>query len=192
MIDLGCGAGNYSISLAERGFRVTGIDISEEMISRAINRVTEGDVKFLVGDMREFKIGERYDCAIYMGTFNHLTTNEDIRRSLRSAADHLVDGGYLYIHTFCQVGALAQGTFKHTYVPRSTEGMTVIFHTFDIAKSILHGEEHHFFRDGDGLLQGRRRVRTPHPPGEHLLPRGIGFRTGRINRGQQLRELGLL
>jgi SAM-dependent methyltransferase len=48
-LDFGCGTGSFAHALHERGFRVTGMDVSAAMIARA--RAAYGDeVEFLVGD----------------------------------------------------------------------------------------------------------------------------------------------
>ncbi len=56
ILDLGCGRGRHSISLAQRGYQVTGIDLSEAAILKA-KRLSESEglnsVRFLIGDMRE-------------------------------------------------------------------------------------------------------------------------------------------
>ena len=54
-IDLGCGTGNYSIWLANKGFRVTGIDFSEKAIELAsIHAELENEnCKFIVGDLTD-------------------------------------------------------------------------------------------------------------------------------------------
>ncbi len=37
ILDMGCGVGRHSIELAKRGYRVTGIDISQKMLEKAKN-----------------------------------------------------------------------------------------------------------------------------------------------------------
>lgn len=52
-VDLGCGAGNYAVWLAARGFRVTGIDLSANAIALAV-RLAESQgasCRFLQGDL---------------------------------------------------------------------------------------------------------------------------------------------
>lgn len=53
VLDLGCGSGESSKKLLERGANVTGIDISEEMIKIAQNELP--DYEFLVSDMENLK-----------------------------------------------------------------------------------------------------------------------------------------
>lgn len=52
-IDLGCGAGNYTVWLASKGFDVTGVDISEAAIEIARERAAEAGVscRFEVADL---------------------------------------------------------------------------------------------------------------------------------------------
>ena len=57
VLDLCCGYGRHALILAEKGFRVTGVDLSPLMISHARkmaeNRKVQDRVEFLVGDARE-------------------------------------------------------------------------------------------------------------------------------------------
>jgi SAM-dependent methyltransferase len=50
--DLGCGTGTLAVLLAERGYAVTGLDISPQMIARARAKAVAHDapVTFIVGD----------------------------------------------------------------------------------------------------------------------------------------------
>jgi len=52
-VDVGCGAGNYAIWLASKGFQVTGIDVSEKAIKIARDQAQQKgvDCEFLVGDL---------------------------------------------------------------------------------------------------------------------------------------------
>lgn len=56
VLDLACGIGRHSVALAERDFRVVGVDISPDYIARAEaladERGVRRNVEFLVGDMR--------------------------------------------------------------------------------------------------------------------------------------------
>jgi hypothetical protein len=92
-------------------------------------------------------MNKKYDCAMYMDTFNYLTTNQDIRRSLQCVWNSTK--GYPYIHS--PVSALALGTFEKTYVMRSSKNFIVILHTFDIRKSLFRGEECHFVKNDEGF-----------------------------------------
>ena len=55
VLDVACGIGRHSIPLAQRGYRVTGIDISPLFVQKAKESAaaTGADVRFMVGDVQE-------------------------------------------------------------------------------------------------------------------------------------------
>ncbi len=64
VLDIGCGPGRHSLALAERGFNVTGLDVSQRFVELA-NAAAEtaglqgpgaGGARFVVGDARESSI----------------------------------------------------------------------------------------------------------------------------------------
>ncbi|MCY9456984.1 class I SAM-dependent methyltransferase, partial [Bacillus inaquosorum] len=77
ILDLACGTGEISIRLAEKGFEVTGIDLSEEMLSYAQQKVSSNQpILFLQQDMREIAgFDGQFDAvAICCDSLNYLKT----------------------------------------------------------------------------------------------------------------------
>ena len=70
VLDLCCGYGRHSIELVERGFDVTGVDLTEHYLEYAKERVDEEglDVEFVHDDMREFKRDEEFDVVLNIFT----------------------------------------------------------------------------------------------------------------------------
>jgi SAM-dependent methyltransferase len=75
-VDLGCGAGNYAIYLAGRGFEVTGIDFSPAAIRIAKENAKKKSVKcnFFVADVIDGldKINQTWDFAYDWGLLHHI------------------------------------------------------------------------------------------------------------------------
>ena len=100
VLELGCGAGEIAIWLAEQGHHVTGIDIAPTAIEWAKEKA-EGKglpVSFEVGDvcsLEEFS-GDEFDVLID-GHCLHCIIGEDRRRFLCSAHRVLKPGGLCYI-----------------------------------------------------------------------------------------------
>lgn len=75
-VDLGCGAGNYSVWLAQQGFEVTGIDISAEAIRHANKLATAAsvscrfEVRDLLGDLNDFH--NNFDFALDWEVLHHI------------------------------------------------------------------------------------------------------------------------
>lgn len=76
ILDVGCGTGNFSIKLAEMGCKVTGIDISEEMLKIAREKVkAKGlEVDFHQMDAYHLEFEENsFDGVFSMAAFEFIT-----------------------------------------------------------------------------------------------------------------------
>lgn len=70
ILDLGCGRGRHSHTLAEKGYHVTGIDLSEQAIQKARRIAAErnlDNVTFLVSDMRK-PLSRKFDAVLNLFT----------------------------------------------------------------------------------------------------------------------------
>ena len=80
VIDLGCGAGNYAVYLAERGFEVTGVDISPAAIAIAGKNADKKGLKcnFFVADVVEEleKVKQTWDFAYDWGLLHHIAPEQ--------------------------------------------------------------------------------------------------------------------
>lgn len=66
ILDVGCGTGRHSIELAKRGYKMTGIDLSESQLERANKKAlaANANVEFLKRDAREFNFNSNFNHAI--------------------------------------------------------------------------------------------------------------------------------
>ena len=101
ILDLGCGTGNHAIPLARRGYRVTGVDRSAEMLVNAEQK-THADLSavnyhhptFLQGDVRTFNLEQQFDAVLMMfAVLGYQLTNDDVLAALHSVRRHLKPGG---------------------------------------------------------------------------------------------------
>ena len=74
LVDLGCGEGRDSIYFARRGYRVLGVDISSVGVRKAERRASRlgVNVRFLVRDIRTYRLGRRMDVVFCSGALNNL------------------------------------------------------------------------------------------------------------------------
>ena len=95
VLDVPCGQGRHAIDLARRGYRVTGIDASAEMLPAARRRAQkEGvSIEFLPGDMRELPWSGEFDAAYCAGNSFGYFDDEGNRAFLRAVARALKPGG---------------------------------------------------------------------------------------------------
>jgi SAM-dependent methyltransferase len=93
--------------LSERGYRVTGIDGSEEMIRMA--RENAPRANFVIADVREFALKRQFDCA--MASFNslaHAANVDELRSILRDAHAALKSRGVLLFDLSMEEAYLAK------------------------------------------------------------------------------------
>ncbi|MEU1853993.1 class I SAM-dependent methyltransferase [Streptomyces sp. NPDC019990] len=91
VLDLGCGTGSLSLLASEQGHRVTGVDLSPAMVTRAREKLAGRDAVFLVGDAAEPPVGERRFDAVLVR--HVLWALPDPGRALRHWAGLLRPGG---------------------------------------------------------------------------------------------------
>ncbi len=96
VLDLGCGTGSMTIALANEGYDMTGLDLSEEMLSQAETNAREAgkNILFLHGDMTDFELYGTVDgvvCAL--DGLNHLTSREALGDCFACVARFLNPGG---------------------------------------------------------------------------------------------------
>lgn len=71
ILDIGCGSGNYTVALQQRGVQCSGIDISEEMLSKA--RKKSGEIEWVLGDACKLPWDrERFDGAVSILATHHI------------------------------------------------------------------------------------------------------------------------
>jgi SAM-dependent methyltransferase len=96
VLDLGCGTGSHAIPLAQRGYEVTGVDRSEEMLSRAVEKASAArvDVALELADITSYRSDCSYDAVLMMfAVLGYQETNDDVLAALRTVRHHLRPGG---------------------------------------------------------------------------------------------------
>lgn len=100
-LDLGCGEGRNALYLAERGLKVTAVDISEAGIGklRHLARRRGLNVKTEVCDMRDYAFRQSYDLIVAHGSL-HLIERKHWMNLINSIKTHTSSGGYNVVVVF--------------------------------------------------------------------------------------------
>ena len=98
ILDLGCGTGSMTIELAKRGYDMTGVDYSVEMLGvareKAANAGLDGKILWLCQDMREFELYGTVDVAICcLDGINHLCDAGDLDKVFSLVHNYLIPDG---------------------------------------------------------------------------------------------------
>lgn len=94
VVDLGCGPGNLTVTLAQRwpDALIEGVDSSLEMIEKASTLTVPGHVEFRHGDLREWHPAEPVDVLVSNAALQWVPSHLDL---LRRLVGHVVPGGWL-------------------------------------------------------------------------------------------------
>lgn len=97
-LEFAIGTGRVGIPLADRGVRVTGIELSEAMIEQLRTKVDEATIPVVTGDMATARASGEFSLVylVYNTISNLLTQGEQVQ-CFRNAARHLRPGGRFVI-----------------------------------------------------------------------------------------------
>lgn len=97
LCELGCGTGSMTRLLADAGYDMIGIDLSEEMldIARYEHPECEADILYLNQDMREFELYGTVAAVVSVcDSMNYITSEEELLQVFQLVNNYLDPGGY--------------------------------------------------------------------------------------------------
>lgn len=103
-LEIGCGTGKNTAWLAQKATQLTAIDLSEEMLAKAREKITAEKVRFVQADiMQSWSFANApYDLVTFSLVLEHI---ENLEPVFEKAAGVLRSGGYMYVgelHPFKQ------------------------------------------------------------------------------------------
>jgi SAM-dependent methyltransferase len=100
ILELGCGTGIHATLLAELGYEVYGVDLSEGMLEQAqqksnsLSPELSSRLQFSQGDVRNVRVDRTFDVAISLfHVISYQTSNKDLEDAIITAKIHLKPGG---------------------------------------------------------------------------------------------------
>ena len=150
ILDLCCGDGSHSIELGKRGYKVTGFDLSNCMLSKAKLDADQAgvEIEWVRGDMRDLPFVREFDAVINMfNSFGYLKTEEEDQRVLNQVSKVLRSNGR-FLQQLPNLAAFFR-TFQPTRVTRLADETFVIdVREFDMVASRLHLRHVCLYPDG--------------------------------------------
>ncbi|WP_432355190.1 class I SAM-dependent DNA methyltransferase [Sporosarcina sp. A2] len=152
ILDVACGTGILSVILAERGANVTGIDLSEEMLTvakkRAQNRFPS--LQFMHQAMQQLAVPDQFDAAVIpIDSLNYLEDEQQVNQTFKGIYDALLPGGLLLfdVHsTFKTDVLIMESPFTHV-----SQDISYIWETEEGEEThSVHSDLAFFVREEDG------------------------------------------
>lgn len=103
VLDLACGTGRHSILFAQKGFKVTAVDLSENLLKVARQDAKEAkvNINFVQSDIRNFCISSKFDLVVNLFTsFGYFENDEQNFILFDIVKNSLVENGYFVLDYF--------------------------------------------------------------------------------------------
>jgi SAM-dependent methyltransferase len=143
ILDLGCGTGNHAIPFAARGYEVTGVDRSSEMLDRARQKAgAEGssdNLRLQCADIRDLDLHETFDAVLIMfAVLGYQLSNKDVISTLATARRHLTRGGLLIFDVWYGPAVLSNRPSQRIKVVNTDHGriLRVSSGTLDVTRHL--------------------------------------------------------
>lgn len=109
ILNLGCGSGRHDRCLSELGYTVTGVDLSEEMLSAARDAAADNEsLEYVQGDVRTVRLGHSFDVVISLfHVMSYQVSNDDLLAAFATAHSHLKPGGTFIFDCWYGPGVLS-------------------------------------------------------------------------------------
>jgi SAM-dependent methyltransferase len=138
ILSLGCGTGKHDFELADRHYKVTGVDISPQMISIANAKKGNRNIRFIQGDIGTVRIAEKFDVIISLfHVLCYQITDKDIDAAFKTAKYHLDNGG-LFIFDVWHSPAVNKQQPIVRIKRMNNQDISVV----RIAEPVIHQERH--------------------------------------------------
>lgn len=98
ILSLGCGTCNHDLLMAQKGYRITGLDQSSTMLSNAQKKIKSTGLTKMITlhqkDVRIFDMKREFDFAMAMfNVIGYQISNDDIKATLKNVSSNLKPGG---------------------------------------------------------------------------------------------------
>ena len=160
-LDVACGTGNVTVRLAKHFKEIYAVDLSEDMLREAFNKLKENRIKgkIICQDMTEMQLNRKFDLITsVLDSTNYITDEDDLEKYFSSVKEHLKDDGIFIfdVNSYYKLSEIL-GNNIYTYSEEDVfytwenvfeDDMVSMFLTFFVKQGELYErfEEEHFER----------------------------------------------
>jgi len=173
ILDLGCGTGRHDFLLADRGYQVTGVDMSADMLGVAeaerARRLEVPGAKpaptFAQGDVRSVRLSQRFDVVVSLfHVMSYQTTNADLLAGLTTLREHTKPGGLVLFDAWYGPAVLSERpAVRHKRLTGET------FEVTRLAEPVLHPNQNVVDVNYQIFVRDRATTRTEEIHEQHRM-----------------------
>lgn len=157
ILDIACGEGAFAVAMAKRGFRVTGIDRSPQMLQFAKERAKRENAKaeFLLQDMRSLLFDDRFDLVTcWFDSLNYILELEGIQKTFAGVYRALRKAGLFVFDMNTVYGLAVDWQREPCYIQQnSPEIFEIHFPSYDFDRNIATTQITGFAKEGDRRIR---------------------------------------
>ena len=173
ILEFAIGTGRIALPLAERGLRVSGIELSPDMVAVLRAKPGGAGIEIALGDMTSTRLpGPFALVALLFNTIDNLTTQAAQVACFRNAAAHLAPGGHFVVETL--VPPLQRLPFGETLLAFDSESTHLGLDQIDVAEQTYTSR--HLWLDGDAHREMKVPFRYAWPAEMDLMAEMAGLR----------------
>lgn len=121
ILSLGCGTATYEILLAQKGYKITGVDVSAKMLKEArvkiANLALSERIDLIHGDVTKLSVYGKYDIAMELfNVVGYHNSNSELAGMLQGVSKHLKKGGLFVFDCWHAPAVLSDRPGKRTKV----------------------------------------------------------------------------
>ncbi|WIF94255.1 class I SAM-dependent DNA methyltransferase [Caminicella sporogenes] len=150
ILELACGTGNITNRLALRGYEITGVDISSEMLTIARKKAMDLgiNVAYINQDMRELDMHEKVDCVLCLcDGFNYILEERDLI-SIYEKVYSILNFGGIFIFDISSFYKISEILGNNTYAENFEDISYIWENYFDAEREVCEFDLTIFMRKG--------------------------------------------
>jgi len=146
ILELCCGSGRITIPLLEKGFTITAVDNSPQML-QILQKKAGNNVETILSEMTSFQLKKKYKFAfISYSSFQQLLTQKEQLQCLQRINEHLENGGVLAMDinpSICDGPDVLKKIHHYTaeFLPGDSTVTMYTSHRIDSKKQVKHWKD---------------------------------------------------